>query len=149
MYLVSTEKSKNIDHWTQIFQGSKRKKLMRKKIKPKESKSSDMYVSIKFVIKLPYKKMTYQVYVFFGSNCKNLRNIIFRNVLLRYFLLKNIILRNMLVRYFFLRYVHLRYFLLKSILLRNILFRYFLSKNILLRNVKCPPQKFLSRLFCF
>ena len=61
-----------MDHQTQIFQGSKRKKLMRKKNKPKESKSSYMYVSIKFEIKLPYKKMTYRVYVFFDLIAKTL-----------------------------------------------------------------------------
>lgn len=72
MYMVSTEKSQNMDHQTQIFQGSKRKKLMRKKNKPKESKSSYMYVSIKFEIKLPYKKMTYRVYVFFDLIAKTL-----------------------------------------------------------------------------
>ena len=36
MYVDSTEKSQNMVHQTQIFQGSKRKKLMRKKNKPKE-----------------------------------------------------------------------------------------------------------------
>ena len=65
-----------------------------KRINQKKSKSSYMYVSIKFEIKLPYKKMTYQVYLcvfiwYAGSDYKNLRNILLRNFLLRYFLLKD------------------------------------------------------------